>query len=112
VPHMVIEHQPGVKPTPSIIELGRGADGIVVEVQHHPEIVLKEMINPFRLGRNRIALETRILQVVLDATDGLGATRVLNSGTDQEYSWLVRERVFDFLPRGRQETRSALIDLI
>jgi hypothetical protein len=50
---------------------------------------------------------------VLEATAGLGATRVFNFGTDdQERSWLVRERVFDVLPRGGQAARRKLIDLI
>ena len=55
----------------------------------------------------------RVLHAVLDATRGLGATRVFNHGTnDQERSWLVRERVFDVFPRGAQEARTALIELI
>ena len=110
---MSFEHQAGVKPMASAIELGRGADGIVVEVLDHPELVLKDMNHPFRLGRNRIALERRILDLILDATSGLGATRVLNLGTDKnEQSWLVRERVFDVLPRGSQEARNALVDIV
>jgi hypothetical protein len=106
-------HSPGIKPLPGAIELGRGADGIVVEVLDHPELVIKDMNHPFKLGRNRIALEQRILHAVLAATDGLGATRVFNLGTDeQERSWLVRERVFDVEPRGTQAARRALIDVI
>src|SRR2546421_10341716 len=99
---MDFSHLPGVKPAPSI-ELGRGADGVVVEVLDHPELVLKDMNHPFKLGRNRVALELRVLHAVAEATGGLGATRVFNRGTDeQERSWLVRERVFDVLPRGSQ----------
>jgi hypothetical protein len=110
---MSITHTPGEKPPASSIELGRGADGIVVEVLDHPELVIKDMNHPFKLGRNRVLLELRILQAVLEATQGLGATRVFNHGTDdQERSWLVRERVFDVLPRGSQETRTALVELI
>src|SRR4051812_32167681 len=110
---MSIEHTAGMKPTPSSIELGRGADGVVIEVLDHPELVIKEMNHPFKLGRNRVALELRILHAVLDATQGTGATRVFNHGTDeQQRSWLVRERVFDVLPRGTQATRQVLIDII
>src|SRR5262245_42928948 len=106
-------HLPGVKPAPSSIELGRGADGVVVELLDHPEFVLKDMNHPFRLGRNRVALELRVLHAVAEATGGLGATRVFNHGTDeQERSWLVRERVFDVFPRGSQAARNTLIDLI
>jgi hypothetical protein len=105
-------HIPGVKPA-GAVELGRGADGVVVEVLDHPELVIKDMNHPFRLGRNRVALELRVLHAVLEATGGLGATRVFNRGTDeQERSWLVRERVFDVLPRGGQAERRKLIDLI
>lgn len=54
-----------------------------------------------------------MLHAVLDATHGLGATRVFNHGTDeQERSWLVRERVFDVEPRGSQQARTLLIDII
>jgi hypothetical protein len=74
-------HAAGVKPTPSTIELGRGADGVVLEVLDHPELVVKEMNHPFKLGRNRIALELRVLHAVLDATAGRGATRVFSRGT-------------------------------
>ncbi len=110
---MCIPHQPGIKPPASAIELGRGADGIVVEVLEHPEVVIKDMNHPFKLGRNRVALELRVLQAVVEATRGLGATRVFNHGTDeQQRSWLVRERVFDVHPRGSQAARKALIDLI
>jgi hypothetical protein len=110
---MSVPHQLGVKPPASAIELGRGADGIVVEMLEHPEIVIKDMNHPFKLGRNRIALELRVLHAVLEATKGLGATRVFNRGTDeQERSWLVRERVFDVHPRGSQSDRKALIDII
>jgi hypothetical protein len=110
---ITFSHTAGVKPSPSSIELGRGADGVVVEVLDHPEIVLKDMNHPFRLGRNRIALELRVLHAVLEATAGSGATRVFNSGTDeQERSWLVRERVFDVHPRGSQAARNTLLEVI
>jgi hypothetical protein len=103
----------GVKPAPGSVELGRGADGIVVEVLDHPELVIKDMNHPFKLGRNRVTLELRVLHAVVEATGGAGATRVFNHGTDeQQRSWLVRERVFDVLPRGSQPARSALVDLI
>jgi hypothetical protein len=106
-------HAPASKPAASAIELGRGADGIVVEVLDHPELVVKDMNHPFKLGRNRVGLERRILHAVVEATAGRGATRVFNHGTDaQERSWLVRERVFDVLPRGSQAARARLIDLI
>jgi hypothetical protein len=106
-------HVLGIKPAPSSIELGRGADGIVVEVLDHPELVLKDMNHPFKLGRNRIRLELRVLGAVVDTTKGLGATRVFNHGTDEhERSWLVRERVFDVLPRGSQAERDALLKII
>lgn len=106
-------HTLGVKPTYSSIELGRGADGIVIEILNHPELVIKDMNHPFRLGRNRIALELRVLHAVLEATKGLGATAVFNHGTDsREMSWLVRERVFDVEPRGSQRSRDDLLDLI
>jgi hypothetical protein len=60
-----------------------------------------------------VALELRVLHAVVEATRGLGATRVFNHGTDeQEQSWLVRERVFDVLPRGSQDARKTLIDII
>jgi hypothetical protein len=102
----------GVKPLPAL-ELGRGADGIAFEVLDHPELVVKEMNHAFRLGRNRIALELRILTAVVEVTAGAGATRVFNWGTDaEEKSWLVRERVFDVYPRGTQASRTTLIDLI
>jgi hypothetical protein len=110
---MEFTHVATVKPAYSAVELGRGADGIVVEVLDHPELVIKDMNHPFRLGRNRIALEQRVLHAVADATKGLGATRVFNSGADEhERSWLVRERVFDLETRGSQESRAALIDII
>jgi hypothetical protein len=110
---MPFSHQPGVKPTASSIELGRGADGIVIEVLDHPELVIKDMNHPFRLGRNRVNLERRILALVIEATGGAGATEVLNSGTDEnERSWLVRERVFDVWPRGSQQSRDELIEII
>jgi hypothetical protein len=110
---MSFSHTPGVRPSPGAIELGRGADGIVVEVLDHPELVLKDMNHHFKLGRNRIALELRILHAVVEATEGLGATRVFNLGTDeQERSWLVRERVFDVEPRGSQAARNTLVDII
>jgi hypothetical protein len=106
-------HTPGQRPPSSDIELGRGADGVVVEVFEHPELVVKEMNHAFRLGRNRVALELRVLHAVLAETQELGATRVFNSGTDRsERSWLVRERVFDVIPRGSQAARNVLIDLI
>src|SRR5215813_6790775 len=110
---MHFTHTPGVKPTASTVELGRGCDGIVVEVLDHPELVIKDMNHAFKLGRNRVALELRLLHAVLDATAGRGATRVFNHGTDdQERSWLVRERVFDVFPRGSQQSRAALVELI
>jgi hypothetical protein len=110
---MNFSHTPGEKPAPSQVELGRGADGVVVEVLDHPELVIKEMNHPFKLGRNRVALERRVLAAVAEATEGLGATRVFNHGTDEEErSWLVRERVFDVLPRGSQADRNILIDAI
>ncbi|HEY1192120.1 MAG TPA: hypothetical protein VGE74_31115 [Gemmata sp.] len=106
-------HEPGVKPVPGEIELGRGADGVVTELFAHPELVLKEMNHPFKLGRNRVQLERRVLHAVLDATNGRGATRVFNFGTDaRECSWLVRERVFDVEPRGTQADRTQLLHLI
>lgn len=110
---MSIVHEPGVKPDAGGVELGRGADGIVCELPGRPGLVLKDMNHPFRLGRNRIALEIRVLAAVIAATGGRGATRVLNAGTDAvERSWLVRERVFDVFPRGPQDARHRLIDLI
>jgi hypothetical protein len=109
----VFLHTAGVKPASSSVELGRGADGVVIEILDHPELVIKEMNHPFKLGRNRIALELRILHAIADVTGGLGATQVFNRGTDErECSWLVRERVFDVEPRGTQEERSKLIDII
>jgi hypothetical protein len=105
-------HVAGVKPAGGI-ELGRGADGVALEVVDHPELVLKEMNHAFKLGRNRIALELRVLHAVLDATAGRGATRVFNRGTDErECSWLVRERVFDVEPRGTQADRALLLAII
>lgn len=110
---MTFPHIDGIKPVPSLIELGRGADGICVEVEDHPELVLKDMNHPFKLGRNRIGLELRVLRAVIDATGALGATAVFNLGTDeQERSWLVRERVFDVDPRGNHELRIALLEII
>lgn len=110
---MLFPHAASVKPAYSTVELGRGADGIVIEVLDHAELVIKDMNHPFKLGRNRIALELRVLHAVLDATKGLGATRVFNRGTDaREISWLVRERVFDVEPRGPRATRTDLIDII
>jgi len=110
---MSFSHQPGVRPQLSTVELGRGADGVVIEILEHPELVVKEMNHPFKLGRNRVALELRVLHAVLEATQGAGATRVFNHGTDdQERSWLVRERVFDVEPRGTQASRRKLIDVI
>jgi hypothetical protein len=71
------------------------------------------MNHPFKLGRNRVTLEWRVLHAVLMATKGRGATQVFNHGLDeQERSWLVRERVFDVEPRGSQEARLVLFDLI
>ena len=71
------------------------------------------MNHPFKLGRNRVALELRVLRAVLDATSGRGATRVFNRGTDaHERSWLVRERVFDVEPRGTQTDRAALVAIV
>src|SRR5262249_3631543 len=79
----------------------------------HPELVIKDMNHPFKLGRNRVALELRVLQAVLEATAGLGATRVFNHGTDEQArSWLVRERVFDVQPRGSQAARNKLVEVI
>ena len=69
---MSFAHAVGVKPAPGSIELGRGADGVVVEVLDHPELVIKDMNHPFKLGRNRVALELRVLHAVLEATAGLG----------------------------------------
>src|SRR5262245_25103633 len=54
-------HTAGVKPPAGSVELGRGADGIVIEVLDHPETVIKDMNHRFKLGRNRVALELRIL---------------------------------------------------
>src|SRR5262245_28019972 len=106
-------HLPGVKPAPSSIELGRGADGVVVELLDHPELVIKDMNHAFKLGRNRVALEMRVLHAVAEVTGGLGATRVFNHGTDErERSWLVRERVFDVHPRGSQAARKTLVEVI
>lgn len=106
-------HQPKIKPPASSIELGRGADGVVIEVADHPEFVIKQMNHPLRLGQNRVRLEQRVLHQILAATDGLGATEVLNSGMDNDiYSWLVRERVFDVFPRGDQPSRERMVDLI
>jgi hypothetical protein len=110
---MTVAHVQGIKPAPSLVELGRGADGIVVEVLEHPELVIKDMNHALKLGRNRIRLELRVLHAVAEATQGLGATRVFNHGTDEEErSWLVRERVFDVFPRGSQKVRQALLDVI
>jgi hypothetical protein len=110
---MSMTQQPGIKLTPGGVELGRGADGVVVELLDHPELVIKDMNHPFKLGRNRVVLELRVLGAVLDATKGLGATRVFNHGTDErECSWLVRERVFDVFPRGAQAERTVLVELI
>jgi hypothetical protein len=110
---MSFSHTPGVKPEAGSIELGRGCDGVVVEVRDHPELVIKEMNHLFKLGRNRVALELRVLHAVAETTKGLGATRVFNSGTDaQERSWLVRERVFDVEPRGSQAARTTLVETI
>jgi hypothetical protein len=110
---MEFMHVAGVKPAYSAIELGRGADGIVIEVLDHPELVIKDMHHAFKLGRNRVALELRLLRAVLEAMKGLGATQVFNHGIDeQERSWLVRERVFDVEQRGSQQARTALIEII
>jgi hypothetical protein len=110
---MEFTHVVGVKPASSTAELGRGADGIVIEVLDHPELVIKDMNHPFKLGRIRVALELRVLHAALEATKGLEATRVFNHGTDErECSWLVRERVFDVEPRGSQGERIALIEII
>src|SRR5437867_11927225 len=96
---MNFAHVAGVKPLASTVELGRGADGIVVEVLDHPELVIKDMNHAFKLGRNRVTLELRVLHAVADATGGLGATRVFNYGSDdQERSWPGRERVLDVQP--------------
>jgi hypothetical protein len=110
---MSIVHVPGVKPVASSIELGRGADGVVIEVLDHPEVVIKNMNHRFKLGRNRIKLELRVLRAVRDTTGSRGATDVFNLGTDeQELSWLVRERVFDVWPRGDQGDRAKLVEQI
>jgi hypothetical protein len=110
---MSIIHAAGVNPPVSAIELGRGADGVVVELLDHPELVVKTMNHRFNLGRNRINLELRVLHAVLEATKGLGATRVFNLGTDDAgLSWLVRERVFDVWPRGLQADRTLLVEVI
>ena len=110
---MGVTHVPGVRPAYSAVELGRGADGIVIEVLAHPELVIKDMNHPFKLGRNRVALELRVLHAVRAATKGLGATEVFNHGADEQgRSWLVRERVFDVEPRGAQSSRAALIEII
>jgi hypothetical protein len=110
---MEFPHLPNVKPAYSTIELGRGADGIVVEVLDHPELVIKDMNHLFKLGRNRVGLELRVLHAVLEATKGLGATRVFNHGIDEsQRSWLVRERVFDLEPRGPQKARSLLVEIV
>jgi hypothetical protein len=109
---MEFVHEAGVKAAGGR-ELGRGADGVALEVLDHPELVLKEMNHAFRLGRNRVALEARVLHAVLDATGGRGATRVFNRGADaREQSWLVRERVFDVEPRGTQAARAELLAVI
>jgi hypothetical protein len=112
---MKFTHVANVRPAYSTVELGRGADGdgIVIEVLDHPELVIKDVNHALKLGRNRVALELRVLHAVLDATKGLGATRVFNHGTDaRKRSWLVRERVFDEEPRGSQQDRNALVDVI
>jgi hypothetical protein len=109
---MTLTHVANVKPAYSEIELGRGADGIVIEVFDHPELVIKDMNHRFKLGRNRVKLELRVLHAVLEATKDVGATQIFNHGIDeQERSWLVRERVFDVEPRGTQKDRSVLIDI-
>ncbi len=106
-------HESGMKPTVGPIELGRGADGVVTELLDHPELVVKEMNHPFKLGRNRVKLELRVLHAVLETTGERGATRVFNRGTDErECSWLVRERVFDVEPRGTQADRNTLLAII
>jgi hypothetical protein len=110
---MQVTHTAGVKPAYGAVELGRGADGIVVEVLDHPELVIKDMNHPFKLGRNRVALERRVLHAVREATRGLGAAEVFNYGADQqERSWLVRERVFDVAPRGPQTSRTSLVEIV
>lgn len=110
---MDFTHVLGVKPAYSTVELGRGADGVVIEVFDHPELVIKDMNHAFRLGRNRVALELRILHAVLEATKGRGATQAFNHGTDEaQRSWLVRERVFDVEPRGTQQERDVLLEII
>jgi hypothetical protein len=81
---MEFTHALGIKPAYSSVELGRGADGIVFEVLDHPELVIKDMNHRFKLGRNRVALELRVLHAVLDATQGRGATRVFNHGADEQ----------------------------
>ena len=110
---MSFQHKMGIKPPPSVIELGRGADGVVVELMAHSELVLKDMNHPFKIGKNRIALELEILSKVREATQNLNATEVFNQGTDEmQRSWLVRERVFDIWPRGSQEDRENVVDKV
>jgi 3-deoxy-D-arabino-heptulosonate 7-phosphate (DAHP) synthase len=46
---MDFTHTAGIKPAYSTVELGRGADGIVIEVLDHPELVIKDMNHPFKL---------------------------------------------------------------
>src|SRR5262245_51470310 len=106
-------HVAAVKAACSTVVLGRGADGIVVDVLYHSVLVLTDLKHPMQLGRNRVALERRVLHAVRAATKGRGATLVFNHGTDErECSWLVRERVFDVMPRGTQQARNALIEVI
>ena len=62
-------HVAGVKPAYGTVELGRGADGIVIEVLDHPGLVIKDMNHPFKLGRNRVALELRLLRAVREAIE-------------------------------------------
>ncbi len=86
---------------------------MVVEVRDHPALLIKSTSHPFRLGRNRVQLESTILAAVNDVTGGTGATAVFRFGTDPSgYSWLVRERVFDVEPRGDQQSRDRLIQEI
>ena len=90
-----------------------GGQALARYVLDHPEVVIKTMNHRFKLGRNRVALELRVLHAILDAIGVACATRVFNHGTDEGgLSWLVRERVFDVEPRGAQADRTALIERI
>ena len=76
-------------------------------------IVHPLFVDRFKLGKNRVALELRVLRAVAEATGGLGATLPFNFGTDDEgRSWLVRERVFDLPSRGSQAARTKLVEIV